>query len=158
MKDRFPRKQSFTSNEKIRCTGQLRIFAKQGDTWVLQQERKNLVVDTGLELLAMRMKNNAENPLTHIAVGTGTNAVLASNTALQTQLFRKAIDNIDTPGLTLIAEVTFTAGEANDTWRECGMFNAAVGGVLFNRLLINYTKSFGEETKLEFTITFSATT
>ena len=45
----------------------------------------NLVVDTGLNFIVDRMKDD-ETVMTHMGVGTGTTAPVAGNTTLETQL------------------------------------------------------------------------
>lgn len=144
--------------DKIVCTGRLRIFSrKEGESaWTLVVDKQNLVVNSGLALIADRLKDNVVNALSHIAVGTGTMVVSATDTALQTELFRKAFDNVDTPGAQLVADTTLGPAEGNGTWGECGIFNAGAGGTMYNRINVTYTKNAGEETKLEFTLTYAA--
>lgn len=73
----------------------------------------------------------------HIAMGTGTTAVTAGDTGLETELFRKVIDARTKPGTAKIMfQGTLSAAEGNGiTFTESGIFNADSGETLVNHLL-----------------------
>lgn len=101
-----------------------------------------MIVDAWLTEIRNFIYGDSVTAPTHIAVGTGTTAALASNTALETEIYpdganRNAITSRTKPSAkkarlqTLIA-----AGEANgNTITEVGALNAATGGTLMNRVL-----------------------
>lgn len=76
-----------------------------------------------------------------LCVGDGTTGVSAAQTDLQgTSKTRKLFDSAPTISTnTFTAVSTFTTADANHAWNECGMANAASGGVLLNRVV----QSFG---------------
>ena len=60
---------------------------------VKQQDEHNLVVNAGLAYIASRMKDTTANVMSHMAVGAGTVAAAAADTALGSQLGRVALDS-----------------------------------------------------------------
>lgn len=94
-----------------------------------------------------------------LGVGNGNTAFAASQTDLQgSSKFRKVVDSgypiIAPPKLTYKA--TFNQNEANFPWNEWGLFNAATGGVMLNRVVeSNGTKQNNQTWVLEVEITFS---
>lgn len=100
---------------------------------------------------------NASNA--RIGVGNGTDAFEAGQIDLQgTSTMRKAMD----PGFPAIEpplikfKSTFTQSEANFAWNEWGIFNAATGGVMLNRVLeSNGTKQSNQTWIIEVDITFA---
>lgn len=100
---------------------------------------------------------NAANA--RLGVGDGTAAFAVSQTDLQgTNKFRKAMDadypTVAPPKVTF--KSTFEQSEANFSWNEWGIFNAATGGVMLNRVLeSNGTKQSNQTWVLEVEITFA---
>ena len=100
---------------------------------------------------------NANNA--RLGVGNGTGAFTASQTnLLGSSTARKGMD----PGYpTIVAPVvtfrsTFAPNEANFAWNEWGVFNAATGGVMLNRVVeSNGTKQSNQTWILEVEITFT---
>lgn len=78
-----------------------------------------------------------------IAVGTGTTAAVAGNTALQTESARQIVDSApNVSGASISFVATFGTGSANVNWRELGVTNASSGGTFLNRLVQDFgTKS-----------------
>ena len=95
----------------------------------------NLVTLAGRNLV--RDFLNGLNPayLTHFAIGTGTTAPTANDTALEAEVFRDQITK-RTPGDgTLGIQYYLSSSAANGyTLSEAGLLNAASGGVLFARV------------------------
>ena len=138
--------------EGIKVKGLLQIF--DAKTNELLFEKNNLVLNTGLALMVDNMKVSTA-VLTHIAVGTGTTAVIATDTALETELYRKAVTNIDTLANVLTVETQMNAIEANAIWKECGILTASSGGILFNRINIDFNKTSADVVNIKFTITLT---
>jgi hypothetical protein len=94
-----------------------------------------------------------------IGVGDGTTAFNASQTDLQgTNKVRKAMDSgyPTRSGATMTFQATFTGSEANFTWNEWGVFNAATGGVMLNRKVENLgTKASGSTWVIQVQITLT---
>ena len=114
----------------------------------------NSIVLSGRDLIAKLFVKEAIEPVSHVAVGTGTTPVQASDAILANEVFRKLIAPIDpsqhiTTTDTSKRKVTITAeldfGEANGALTEAGLFNAASAGVMYNRVVfppINKTADF----------------
>lgn len=100
---------------------------------------------------------NAANA--RLGVGNGTTVFAASQTDLAgTSKLRKAMDSeypkVTPPKVTF--KSTFSPSEANFTWNEWGIFNAATGGVMLNRVVeSNGTKQSNQTWVLEVEITFA---
>ena len=73
-------------HDDLKLTGALTIALNDE----IVQETENLVVTAGKNWVADRM-NNANTVMTHMAVGTGTNAAAAGDTTLQTENDRNAL-------------------------------------------------------------------
>ncbi len=114
----------------------------------------NSIVLSGRDLVAKLFINEPIDPVSHVAVGTGNAPVAAANAALATEVFRKAINPVDPSQhitttdtdkrrVMITAELDFT--DANAALTEAGLFNAATGGVMYNRVVfppINKTADF----------------
>ena len=100
--------------------------------------------------------NNAN---ARLGVGNGTTAFAIGQTDLQgANKLRKAMDagypKITAPKVTF--KSTFAQSEANFAWNEWGIFNAATGGVMLNRVVeSNGTKQSNQTWVLEVEITFA---
>lgn len=100
---------------------------------------------------------NGDN--TYLGVGTGTAAFNSSQTDLQSVTkFRKKVDAgfpVATPP-SIKFRSTFAYNEANFAWNEWGIFNAATGGTMLNRVVeSNGTKQSNQTWVLEVDVTFS---
>jgi hypothetical protein len=94
-----------------------------------------------------------------IGVGDGQTAFSVSQTNLVgTNKFRKGMDPLypilHAPSVTFRS--TFNTDEANFAWHEWGVFNAATGGVMLNRVVeSNGTKQNNQTWILEVEVTFT---
>ncbi|RKD22459.1 hypothetical protein SAMN02745883_00686 [Caminicella sporogenes DSM 14501] len=95
-----------------------------------------------------------------IGVGDGDTAFAATQTDLTgTNKFRKGMDTgyPIRDGNTITFRATFGGDEANFAWKEWGVFNAASGGVMLNRVVDNNgTKLQGQTWTFTVTITINA--
>lgn len=100
---------------------------------------------------------NAANA--RLGVGNGATAFAVGQTDLQgASKLRKAMDagypTVAAPVVTF--KSTFAQSEANFAWNEWGIFNAATGGVMLNRVVeSNGTKQSNQTWVLEVAITFA---
>jgi hypothetical protein len=90
-----------------------------------------------------------DNANAKIGVGDSTTAFAASQTDLQaaTNKLRKGMDTgyPTTVENVLTYQATFGSADANFAWNEWGVFNAASGGIMLNRLVeYNGTKLPGQ--------------
>jgi len=97
----------------------------------------DLVVNAGLNFYQQRMYSDTPIKMAYGAVGTGTNAPAAGDTALQTEVLRKTLTvttNPSTGKAHLEFVVDYTEANGN-TLTEVGIFNAAAAGTMLMRKL-----------------------
>ncbi len=102
------------------------------------QAEHNLVVSAGLAFIASRMKDATATAMSHMAIGSGTTAAAAGNTALQTELGRVALASTTIVTTTVTNDsiqyvATFPAGTGTGAVTEAGLLNAGTGGTLLAR-------------------------
>jgi len=88
------------------------------------QKTKNLVVTSGKEWVAKRMAGQDSN-MTHMAIGTGTTAAAAAQTALVTELERNAmtVSGGTVSTNTIEYAATYAAGDGTGAITEAGIFD-----------------------------------
>lgn len=101
-----------------------------------------MIVDAFLNLLRDAIYGDSVTYPTHIAIGTGTTAASATDTALETEVFpdgsnRSAISSRTKPASKKVRlQMLVGAGEANgNDLTEVGATNAATSGTLMNRVV-----------------------
>lgn len=138
-------------NESIKIKGKLEILDEAGN---IIYSKKNLIVNTGLALIANRMIGDTPVALSHCAVGDDNTSVSATQSALVSEIFRKAKTADSAVGGVLTIDTKFESFEANFTWKEIGLFNASSGGDMLDRVAINFIKN-NQSVTVRFTITFT---
>lgn len=143
-------------NESINPIGQLTLqLRNRQDELVSEISAHNDIVLTGRDLVAKLFINEPITPVSHVAVGTGPAPTDPNVTAaLGVELFRKAINPINTAQhLTttvdgkkkVLISCDLDFSEGNGALTEAGLFNAASGGTMYNRVVfppVNKTNSF----------------
>ena len=114
----------------------------------------NDVVNSGLESVATHLAST----FTHVGIGTGTTAVVATDTALETEYTRSAVTA--TSGGTGIRtwDHTFSvASGVSETITEAGLFSASSGGTMFNRAVDSpgFTLDSSNDLRVLITVTVS---
>lgn len=135
--------------------GRLTVQKRDAESKIIETiQANNSIVLSGRDLVAKLFISQPIAPISHVSVGKGSAVVTAADVALESEVFRKAINPIDpsqhvtTTGadkrkVMITAELDFA--EANDALTEAGLFNAASGGVMYNRVVfppINKTPDF----------------
>lgn len=126
-------------NDSIKAKGTLQLTLIDENGKIKQQDEHNLVVNTGLAYIASRIKDATAGTMTHMAVGTGTTAAAAADTALGTQLgSRVGLDstNLVTTSATndsVQYVATFAAGASTGAITEAGIFNDSTAGTMLCR-------------------------
>jgi len=117
-------------NDDFKLTGALSI-EKNGTTIC---ETRNLIVTTGKTWVA-RAIANANETLSHMAVGTGTTAAVIGDTALVAELGRESVtvSGGTVVGTTVVFSAQWAAGSATGSLTEAGLFDAATGGDMVAR-------------------------
>lgn len=122
------------------------------------REINNVVVTVGKNYLAdwLTQATQADYFMRYIALGTGTNAANASDTALQTELSTRVAGTL-TPSSNVWQNVaSFGPGVDTGAITESGIFSASTSGTMFARqtfAVIN--KGAGDSLQVTWQITFS---
>jgi hypothetical protein len=99
-----------------------------------KREIKNLVVTTGLNFIASRMKDTTKAVMSHMAVGSSNTAAQASNTDIGSILgAREALDSTTVSGSTITFVASFEAGEGTGSIVEASLHNASSGSDMLCR-------------------------
>lgn len=104
-----------------------------------RRDIKNLIVEDGREYIAARIAGTSMSVMSHMAIGQGTVAPAAGQSALASELVsngRRALTSTTitgTPPVNVQYIATFPSGGASGTITEAGIFNASSGGVMLCR-------------------------
>ena len=138
-------------NDGLRLTGALTISLNG----VVVQKTNNLVVTAGKNWVADRM-NDANTVMTHMELGTGTNAAAAGDTTLQTALDRNALTSTTVSTNTVAYAATWAAGDGTGAITEAGLFDAASSGDMLARTVFSVVnKGASDSITITWTITIS---
>ena len=129
-------------NEKLTITGQvsIQIFDAQGN---LKDSRdiKNLVVTAGKTFIASSMLKTTNSPaaMTHMALGTGTTAAAAGDTALQAAIAgsRVTFSSATSSANVVTYVASFPAGTGTGAVTEAGIFNDPTAGSMLCRTVFS---------------------
>jgi len=97
------------------------------------QEVDNLVVTTGKGYVASRMKDATATAMSHMAIGTGSTAAAASDTALGSESARVALTSTTVSGADITYVATFAAGTGTAAITEAAVLNASSSGTMLCR-------------------------
>ena len=144
-------------NDETRALGKLTIEVKDKDGKLKQREEvKNLVVDTGLAYIASRMKDASATAMSHMAIGTGSSAAAAGNTALGTEAARVALTSTTVTSNAVAYVASFAAGTGTGAITEAGILNAGSGGTLLCRTVFSVVnKGASDSMTITWTVTIS---
>ena len=144
-------------NDETRALGKLTIEVKDKDGKLKQREEvKNLVVDTGLAYIASRMKDASATAMSHMAIGTGSSAAAAGNTALGTEAARVALTSTTVTSNAVAYVASFAAGTGTVAITEAGILNAASSGTLLCRTVFSVVnKGASDSMTITWTVTIS---
>ena len=138
--------------ENMKLTGRLQI-ALNGE---VVQNVDNLVVTVGKAFVASRMKDTTETAMSHMAIGSGSTAAAAGDTALGNQLDRNALTSTTVTNNEVVYSATFAASEGTGAVSEAGIFNALTSGTLLCRTVFStVNKGAADSLSITWTITVS---
>ena len=100
------------------------------------QEVDNLVVTSGKEFVASRMVGTSASVMSHMAVGSGSTAAAAGDTALGSELGRTTATS-SASGAVVTYSSTFAAGTGTGAVTEAGLFNASSSGDMLCRTVFS---------------------
>jgi len=139
-------------NDGLKLTGKLKI-ALNGET---VQEVDNLVVTAGKGYVASRMKDASATAMSHMAIGSGSTAAAASDTALGNQLGRVALTSTAVSNAVVTYTATFGAGTGTGAVTEAGILNASSGGTMLCRTVFSVVnKGASDSMTITWTVTVS---
>lgn len=145
----------------IKITGIVKIIKRDISGKIIGiSEYKNLVTNTGLQLIGDLLDGDVSIGVTYIALGSNVAAPAVTDTILGTETFRKQIALRERSAQAITLSSYLTTSEANANHRELGHFgNAATAvsgsGTLFNHTAINETKDVSITWTIEQTFTFA---
>jgi len=145
-------------NDLLKIKGRVSIVLKDKDGNVKEtREIDNLVVDSGLDYIASRMKDATATAMTHMALGSGSTAAAAGDTDLGSILgSRQTLTSTTATDNTVVYVASFGAGSATGAVTEAGIFNASSGGSMLCRTVFSVVnKAAGDTMSVTWTITIS---
>ena len=138
-------------NDGLKLTGKLSIAINDE----VVQEVPNLFVTAGKIYVADRIKNNS-TVMSHMAIGTGTAAAAAGNTALGSESARTALTSSTVTNNEIVYVDTFAAGTGTGAITEAGIFNASSGGTMLCRTVFSVVnKGASDAMTITWTVTVS---
>jgi hypothetical protein len=120
------------------------------------KEVDNLVVTDGKEYVASRMKDASTTAMSRMAIGTGSTAAAASNSALGSEAARVALTSTTVSGADVTYVATFGAGTGTGAITEAGILNAASSGTMLCRTVFDVVnKGASDSMTITWTVTVS---
>lgn len=132
-----------------------RVIVRLNDEII--QEVDNLVVTTGKNYVASRMKDATATAMSHMAVGSSNTAAAAGQTALVSEIARVALTSTTLNNNDVVYVGTFGAGTGTGTLNEAGILNASSGGTMLCRVVFSgaVSKSGSDSMTITWTVTAS---
>ncbi|HAI37193.1 MAG TPA: hypothetical protein DCM40_03155 [Maribacter sp.] len=144
-------------NDTVKMKGELRLTLTN-PTGNLTQEVvvPNLVVTTGKNYIASRIKDASATAMSHMAIGTGSTAAAAGNTALGSEAGRVALTSTTVTNNAVAYVATFPAGTGTGAITEAGILNASSSGTLLCRTVFSViNKGAADTLGITWTVTVS---
>ena len=144
-------------NDSIKVTGELKLTLTRPDGHVKHEVIiPNLVVTTGKNYIASRMKDASATAMSHMAIGTGSTAAAAGDTALGNEAGRVALTSTTVSTSNVAYVATFPAGTGTGAITEAGILNASSSGTLLCRTVFNViNKAAADTLGITWTVTVS---
>lgn len=146
-------------SEAIKLKGHLVAILKKANGETEKIEKDNIILNAGFDYIcdAIGKASARPNVMGYIAVGTGTTTAAVGQTALISELTRKAATYSHTTGTKLMTFTTkFEAGQATGAITEAGLVNAASGGTFLDRLTFDViNKGINDDLTMTFQFTLS---
>lgn len=117
---------------------------------------KNLVVTAGKSLIAQLITGNSSSSITHMAIGSGSTAAAAADTALVTELTRVILSAKNASSNVMSFVSIYNPGTGTGTIQEAGLFNAASAGTMLCRTTFSaITKAATDTVSITWTVTIN---
>jgi|TARA_B100000378_G_C18041624_1_gene410737 hypothetical protein len=139
-------------NDALKMKGRLQIHVNDE----LVQEVDNLVVTAGKGYVASRMKDTSATAMSHMAIGSGSTAAAANDTALGNELGRVALTSTTVSSAVVTYVASFPAGTGTGAVTEAGILNASSSGTLLCRTVFSVVnKGASDSMTVTWTVTVS---
>ena len=139
-------------NDNLKLKGKLAI-SLNGE---VVQEVDNLVVTAGKGYVASRMKDASTTAMSHMAIGSGSTAAAASNTALGSELGRVSLTSTNVSNAVVTYVATFAAGTGTGAVTEAALLNASSSGTMLCRTVFSVViKGSADSMTITWTVTVS---
>jgi hypothetical protein len=144
-------------NDTIKVTGELKLTVTRPNGHVKHEVIiPNLVVTAGKNYIASRMKDASATAMSHMAIGTGSTAAAAGNTALGSEAGRVALTSTTVTDNAVAYVATFPAGTGTGAITEAGILNASSSGTLLCRTVFSViNKASADTLGITWTVTVS---
>ncbi len=144
-------------NDLIKVRGELKLTLSSPQGNVKQEIIvPNLVVTTGKNLIASRLKDTTDAAMTHMAIGTGSTAAAAGDTALGSEAGRVALTSTTVTNNAVAYVASFGAGTGTGAITEAGLLNASSSGTLLCRTVFSVINKGANDTLgITWTVTIS---
>lgn len=145
--------------DNVKLTGYIRfdLFDSEGNL-KQHEEVKNVVVTVGKNYLALWLTQATQSDyfMRYLALGTGTNAANASDTALQTELSTRVAGSLSSSTNVWQNQGTFGAGVNTGAITEAGIFDLSSAGTMLARQVFPViNKAAGDSLQVTWQITIS---
>ena len=133
------------------------LFGKDGNRKEVRLV-DNVVVTVGKSFLAdwLTQATQADYFMRYLALGTGTTAASATDTALETELATRVAGTLTDSTNVWQNQATFGPGVDTGAITEAGIFSASVAGTMFARQVFPVVnKGAGDSLQLTWQVTFS---
>lgn len=139
-------------NDQLQLTGHLQIHINDE----LVRDIDNLVVTAGKNFVASRIVGTSSGVMSHMAIGSGTSAAAAGNTALGTELGRVSLTSGTASSAVVTYVATFAAGTGTGAVTEAGLLNASSSGTMLARTVFSVVnKGANDSMTVTWTVTVS---
>ena len=139
-------------NDQLQLTGHLQIHINDE----LVRDIDNLVVTAGKNFVASRIVGTSSGVMSHMAIGSGTTAAAAGNTALGSELGRVSLTSGTASSAVVTYVATFAAGTGTGAVTEAGLLNASSSGTMLARTVFSVVnKGANDSMTVTWTVTVS---
>lgn len=125
-------------DETMQLQGAMTLIVRRASGDIETVHKDNIIVNVGFDFIADAIGKSASRPsvMGFIALGTGTTAAAASQSALVSELDRNAATYAHTTGTKAFSfTADFPVGDGTGAITEAGVFNAASGGIMLDRVV-----------------------
>ena len=146
--------------ENLKPTGMVTVshFNSEG-TLINKFDVPNLVVTSGKQYIASRIKDTTYSAMTYMAIGTSSTAASSTDATLVSENGRVSLSATTVSTNTVTYTATFPAGTGTSTSpgiQEAGILNASSGGTLLCRTVFpSVAKAAGDSIAITWVVTVS---